>query len=203
MVSPGAVLHGWARTLFAAVCLALSGCGPSDPLEIKVEGTNQLDHSMWKMKASERLSPEQVADFDEALQEIKFQIMSEGKASGGEAITAAALGKISDLSVREVLGMGLGRKLQRLQDEQDVRLKTIQYNSGIATRPGDTRSQEYLEEVHDRQVQQLRDEVIEIQRVKGRLAAAGIPAVDPTPGSAVAGGPATPSPASPSPKSAH
>lgn len=110
--------------------------------------------------------------------------MAEGHASGGDAITAAAFEKVSDLSVRAVLEMGLGRKLQRLQAEQDVRLKAIQYNSGIATRPGDTRSQDYLEAIHGRQVQQLRDEAIEIQRVQGRIAAAGIPAVAPTPGSA-------------------
>lgn len=49
---PGAALQPWARTLLAAACLALSGCGPGDPLEIKVEATNQLDFSMWKTKAS-------------------------------------------------------------------------------------------------------------------------------------------------------
>jgi len=132
-----------------------------------------LDLSMWKASASQRLSPEQLADFNEAYQEIKFEIMAEGTASGGPAEEAAALEKVNGKTVRSVLQLGLGRELRRLEYEQNQRLQSIKFNAGIATRPDDTRSQRYLEEIHEHQLQRLRDEALEIERVKARLAAAG------------------------------
>ncbi len=168
---------GGKRALFlsAAACLALCGCGPSDPLEMKVESMTQLDLDIWKSNASSRLSNEQLADFNESYQDIKFQIMAQGEASGGSSVEAAALEKINAQTVRAVLKMGLSWELRRIEAEEAQRMRAMESNARLATRPDDTESQRYLANLHDRQMVQVRAAALEIARVNGRLAAAGLP----------------------------
>lgn len=170
----------WIRALaFVLPLLACSGCGPGDPLEGKVDASTPIALSMWKASALARLPVEQQGDFDEAFQEIKFEIMGTGQAQGSEAIEAEAMGKVDGQTIRAVLGSGLGRKLWRLEAERAHRIKSVRYNEGIQTRPDDTRSQRYLAELHERQVLELQDEAAAIDRLKIRLRADGLPDAPP------------------------
>src|SRR5271170_7962149 len=77
-----------ALSLSLAACLAVSGCSPNAPLEMQVESATELDLDMWRAHAPGRLSNAQIADFNEALQQIKFQIMATGSANGASDVAA-------------------------------------------------------------------------------------------------------------------
>ncbi len=137
---------------------------------------------MWKANALGRLSSEQLADFTEAYQQIKFQIMAAREANGSSAVESAALEKMNGLTVRGVLEMGFDSELERVQAEYALRKKAMSVNTLLRTRPGDTDSQSFLEHLHEQQLNELRDEAREIARIKKRLAACGLPTELPSSG---------------------
>jgi hypothetical protein len=154
----------------------LSACGPSDPLDLRVESTTQLDLDIWRSNSLNRLSPEQLADFNEAYQQIKFQLMADGKARGAVAVESAALKLIDGLTVREVLETGFDSELARDEAEFTLRSKAIEGNRQLRTRPGDIESQRYLADLDERQRRELQEEERDIARIKTRLTASGLPA---------------------------
>jgi hypothetical protein len=171
---------GWpgrrsALLVLALVGFAVAACGPSDPLDLKVESTSPLDLDIWRANAISRLSPQQLADFNEAYQQIKFQIMAGGAANGSSEVESAALEKINALSVRGVLKLGFDAELERVETEQALRTKAISVNTQLRTRPGDAESQSFLADLHEQQLNELREEEFEIARIRRRLSAAGLP----------------------------
>jgi hypothetical protein len=164
-----------ASFLLALAGFAVTACAPSDPLDVKVESTSQIDLDVWRSNSLSRLSPEQLADFNEAYQQIKFQLMAAGEANGSSAVESAALEKINGLTVRAVLEMGFASELERVKAEYALRTRAIEVNTQLRTRPGDAESLDFLAHLHERQLNELREEEREIVRIKKRLAAAGLP----------------------------
>jgi hypothetical protein len=158
----------------SALSLGCSGCGPRDPLDLKVDSTTAISLNIWKSNAIGSLSDQQLTDFNEAFQEIKFGIMAQGTAKGALEIEQAALEAVNGRTVRSILETGLDSELQRLQSEKAERLSSMRSNARMTTRPGDTDSQLYLTRLHDRQLALLDEEALQIARVKSRLVAAGL-----------------------------
>lgn len=163
-----------ARILAAALaCVALAGCGPSDPLDGRVDAADGLAFSMWRSNAEHDLTPQQVIDLDRSVQEIKFHVMAAGAASGGEAVEAAMRQMINGLTVRQLLQRGLGWELERAEAERSALETGMKNNALMTTRPGDTDSAEYLIALKERQTTRLRAATDEVNRARERLAAAG------------------------------
>ena len=130
---------------------------------------------MWRSRAAGRLTPEQLGDFDHAVQAIKFHIMSTGQASGSEAIDQAMLVIVDGKTVREVFRTGLGWELKIAEDERATLEDSLRKNALMTTRPGDTASSNYLSDLRERQTARFDAATAEVARIRSRLVAAGLP----------------------------
>lgn len=161
--------------VIAAALLVLAGCGPSDPLDAKVSAEDGVGFSMWRSHAAGDLSPEQLGDFDQAVQAIRIRVMSVGQTSGSEGIEEGMRRIVDGKTVREVLRTGLGWKLELADAERMALEDSLRKNAQLLTRPGDTASANYLSDLRDRQTERLRAATEEVARIRGRLAASGLP----------------------------
>jgi hypothetical protein len=152
------------------VCVALVGCGARDPLGARITAETPIGLQMWMTRAPSRLSPEQVGDLKEAMQELRFKIMSEGKVSGSEPVEVALCGEIDGRTVREVMVEGFGRQADRLSYERKALAVSARENARIAVRPGDTASAEYLDRVRGGVSKRLQDAIEAESRAKRILA---------------------------------
>jgi hypothetical protein len=187
------------RTFVAAACAAAQGCGPQDPLEMTVAADSVVSFSMWKERASDRLGAAQMADFEEALQELRFRTMADGNATGSEAVEEATLAVIDGRTVRYVLELGLGWELSQLRIEHSQLDFSMRENAWLRIRKGDTDSAEYLYQLRQRQEARLKAADEKIAVLRRKLVALGLhpgnEEVAPTPQP-----PATTQPAAPLPK---
>ncbi len=169
----GARLCGALAVLVAG--LGFSACGPSDPLEGKVDAVDYVTFSMWRSGVAGRLTAQQLADLDEAVQEIRFHVMAEGRVSGSAAVEEEALHVIEGKTVRHVLRQGLGWELRRASAEKAALEVSMNQNALMRTRPGDTASATYLSDLSDRQAARLKAAAEQVNHARERLAAAGGP----------------------------
>lgn len=160
----------------ALLCAAMAGCGPSDPLEKKVNSADNVSFAMWESKVEGDLTPDQAADLKQALQEGRFHIMAEGSVHGSDAIEEALMQAIDGKTLREVILQGLGWGLERSEAERARLEDSLKKNAQMTTRPGDTDSANYLADLHERQVARLEAATEEVKRTRERIAANTAPA---------------------------
>jgi hypothetical protein len=158
----------WKILVATAWAAAVQGCGPADPLDMKVDADTYTGFSMWEASARERLEPGQMADFEEAVQEIKYRTMADGTASGTELVEEATRNAVNGRSVRYVLELGLGWELSRLQGERAELDKATNGNAHAYTYPGDTASANYINDLVKRQSARLKaaDDKLDVVRKK-------------------------------------
>jgi hypothetical protein len=166
----------WLLAASAALCMAVAGCGPSDPLEKKVNAADNLSFAIWETKAEGDLAPELAADMKQALQEYRFHIMAEGSVHGSEAIGDALMQMIDGKTLRQVILQGLGWGLERSEAERAQLEDSLKKNALMTTRPGDTASANYLADLRDRQVARLAAAAEEVKKTRERIAADTAPA---------------------------
>jgi hypothetical protein len=106
--------------------------------------SSPIDFVWWRTDASGSLDREQWREFDEAIQEIKYRMTIDHIASGRDAVDQAMRERINGHTVREVLTIGYGFMLDRLNIERAESIKVITTNARLVTRPGDTASADYL-----------------------------------------------------------
>jgi hypothetical protein len=159
--------------LVAACACVAAACGPSDPLDVTVSAKDSVDLAISRSQAEGRLSTQQLADFDRAVQEIKFHIMATETASGASDVAEAALGMINGKTFRVVIQTGLRWELDRAEFERSTLEKAMFSNAQMTTRPGDADSAEYLSDYRDRQTKRLEAAKEEVWHTRDRLAAAG------------------------------
>lgn len=165
-----------ARFMFASLALlSLCGCQERDPLEARIEAQSPIELQMWITGAAGRLSDEQVADLREALQELRFQIMTEGKASGSEAIEAALCEEVDGRTVRRVLVDGFTHEVERIKFERNGLLASKRVNENLRTRPGDLESQACIDRVNERVRERLSEGIKAESRAEAILARYGAP----------------------------
>lgn len=165
---------------FAFVFAAVSGCKPSDPLDERVVAGNTVALAMWRNDAPGGLTERQLADFDRAMQEIRFHVMAEGTATGSDAVQDATLQMVDRQTVRHVLQQGLGWELDRAEAERATLEAGMRTNAQMRTRAGDTDSADYLTDLRRRQVVRLKAATDEVNHARESLAATGM-AVPPAP----------------------
>jgi len=150
--------------------VAAAGCGPSDPLSRPVVADSAVTHALWRSRSEPHLSKQQWVEFDEALQELRFQLMREKAGGSSEAVERALHAAIHNRSIREVMIEGTQSRLLRLiavRDELDRMIKT---NSRLRTKPGDRESQDYLNYRRNDQTDRLEQLQAEILAMETRLA---------------------------------
>ena len=167
MKAPAAASAGRAlRLLVLAAALAAQGCREREPLTLRVSASSQAEFLAWKAQARERMGPALVGDFDDAVLEIGRRLRTEG-GPGGEAVRAAINGR----SLREVLQLGLGYKLRRLELEAST-LEMSLRGAGDVQRgrmPGDRGPAQATADLRARQQERLRAAQAEIAAVRARL----------------------------------
>ncbi len=140
-------------------------------METRVRAVDTLNFEMWHGDVLERLDPEQKKDLEEALQEIKFHVMANG-ASGGSAVEQGLIARIDGMTVREVLVLGLGWKLERAEKEQADLKAAIPYNSQAVHRREGVERLDMASRV-ERQVERLEAADKEVSRIRSRIALDG------------------------------
>ncbi len=148
--------------LVAAAVIIISACSRTPPLENIVDASSDSRLLLWKMDVAGDFTRQEWQDFEDAVQEIKFGVMIAGEASGSAAIWSATLEKMDGLTVREVLKLGLGRKLARLTQERDKFVGYVTNNDQLRVAPGDGASLDYLQTLRmhqDRRITILTEQI--------------------------------------------
>lgn len=131
----------------------------------------------------EDLTLKQWKDFDEAVQEMRNQIMADGTASGAAGIEQAMRTKINGLTVRDVLVAGFSYRLYRLEAEKHEAEDKMTYNARLKTKEGDVESAEYLKSMVETQRARLDSLNERIAAAEEKLKSLG---AQPTPANAAA-----------------
>jgi len=160
----------FASSFIVAACLAAAGCSSRDPLEAKVTAESPVGLQMWISDVSGRLSQEQAGNLQEAIQELRFRIMSEGRASGSAPIEAALCEELDGKTAREVIVAGFSCEVDRLQDELSELHHSTRENARLRVREGDTASADYLDRVRAKVTKRLADAIDAQARAKRILA---------------------------------
>ena len=151
------------------------GCSQGDPLDKAVSADSTASFALWSSRASEQMGPGPWADFNEALQQIKFKAMSTGAASGSEAVEDATLRVIDGRKVRRVILVGLSLERDRLEEERNELAQSLEHNRLLRSRPGDEAKQGTLDAIRDHQQERLDAALAELARLRVRMAAYGLP----------------------------
>lgn len=104
---------------------------------------------MWRASRQGDFTAEEWRWFDVALQEFKFQLMLDGKVSGGGAIDEAVRAKISGRPFAAVMREGLQAHLRRKTAERDELEAAIAINAKRRIRPDDTALRQELAEFQE------------------------------------------------------
>jgi len=168
-----------ARPAFTALlllaALGVAGCQRTSPLDTKVVAGTAEALGNWRSNVGYHLTTEQWRDFDEAVQELKLQIMAAHEATGSDAIADAARAKIDQVTVGEVLRAGWEAKLRRLDAERKELLGAIEQNSRLTVKPGDTESAGYLDRIRRQQAEHLQRLTQDLATTGEKLKALGKP----------------------------
>jgi hypothetical protein len=148
--------------LAAAVALTIPVCSRKSPLEHIVDASSDSRLLLWKADVAGDFTRQEWEDFDAAVQEIKYGVMIAGEASGSTGVWMATLQKLDGLSVREVLKLGLGHKLERVTQERDKFVEYVTHNDELRVAAGDEDSADYLRtlrEHQDRRIDLLTEQI--------------------------------------------
>jgi len=165
---------GMAKTLGLLACLALAGCGPSNPLDERVSARTSLDYTMWRTRIADRLQAAEKEELDAMVEEVRLGIMVGGKASGSDAINDALRQEIDGRTVREVLADGCGKKWQRLDLEKRRMDELIERDSHLRFKEGDTESRAFVDEQVGKMKLRSAEIALELQTVERRLTELGV-----------------------------
>lgn len=139
----------------------LSGCARRDPLDNVVQADSGLSLLLWRRDAGGGVA---WADFDVALQELRFEVMIRGEAHGSEEIEQRVRARIHGHTVREVLLAGWEKRRTRFATERAQLTGFLEKNEQLKDVPGSAEADAYLEnkqrqlnEQRDRAARQVRD----------------------------------------------
>lgn len=169
---------------FAIVVLFLSvllgGCGQTEPMEMKAPlSPTSLAFLRWRTEAAGRLMPAQREAFEQAVQELRLKEMAAGATQDG--IDAAVGEKVAGKTVREVIALGLGAKIERLEAQRANLNTFIEQNAQLTTKEGDAASANYLARHRDEQVGRRDAMDREIADVRKRAQELGVALLAKTP----------------------
>jgi hypothetical protein len=147
------------RIWLAVACgiIALTGCTRTEVpvLDLKISGGDWKDYLRSLTVIHDRQTAEERAEFQQALNELKYQGMtSEGRSPGADVDTYLRE-KLADFTVRDALTLGHLIRLERKQSDERALLRSIAKNKLLRTKPDDEASANFLESTHANQAKQL------------------------------------------------
>jgi hypothetical protein len=95
------------------------GCTRTPPYLQPIEAETPMELNLWRSRVNQALTPEEWRWFETVLQEYRFQLMREGKASGSKAVDEALRQTIHGRPLAEVMREGLQMHLRRKTGERD------------------------------------------------------------------------------------
>jgi hypothetical protein len=168
-------------------CLSLillagtAGCSRrAAPLDRTVSAPTGWGYLEWRSDAFGDFPADLRQDFDAAMQELRFKAMRDG-AAGTDAIDASVAKEANGKTVREVLQLGLGAKLHRLEQQRALIDAMMDQNAQLITRPGDADSASFLETKRQDQVARRDAIATEIAALRARFNAWGLTPPPPPP----------------------
>lgn len=142
---------------------------------MKVRADSPIAYAMWLNQVHDSLGRDSMGDLDEALQEIRFKEMAEGRATGSDAVDSATRAAIDGRTLREVLRFGLGWELYRLDAERAQLDRAMRGNAWMPIKKGDTDAAEYLYDLRRNQEARLKEATDQIAVLRRKLAALDLP----------------------------
>lgn len=161
------------RVSVAVLGLALLvGCdrAPLPVLDLQVAKGDWADYHRSLQAISDRQTPEERKEFEQALQELKFQAMLGDGPSKNPVLRGEVREQIAGMSVRDVLILGGTIRLDRKKEQEKALLRSVLMNARLKTKPGDDASAEFLDGVRTEQARQMQALRAEIADLKQRLA---------------------------------
>lgn len=158
------------RVMAGGIGLVLLSCN-RDPMESRISAATPLRFSAWRSSIASDASPLIVAQVEEALREIRIEIVRKAKlektdgslGSVENSVCLAVHGK----RVREVVQLGYELLANRLRRETEALEEAVSLNQRhLVTRPGDTESQQYLDDLQVRQKVRLENYRRELNRAQ-------------------------------------
>lgn len=163
-------IHPAVTIILLGVCLLIGGCGkaPGPVLDLKVSDGDWTAYQRSLEAIAARQTPEERKEFEQALQEMKFQAMlDDGRTSSGPEINGRVRAQIAGLTVRDVLVLNLTIKLGRKQEQEEALVRSLTKNSRLRTRDGDVASASFLQSVKDdlaKKLETLRSEIAVLEQ---------------------------------------
>lgn len=135
----------------------LAGCGkaPVAVLELKISAGDWTDYQRSLQAIADRQTPGERKEFEQALQELKFQAMHGDGPSKNPTLRGDVRAQLAGLSVRDVLVLSGTMRLDRKKEQEAALLRSIAMNARLKTRPGDAESAGVLQGVRAEQAKQL------------------------------------------------
>lgn len=156
--------------LLAAALAAASGCGRPEPLALRVGAASPAAFAAWRQQVREQAGPRLMSDIDDAVAEIGLRL-AEASQPGAADTQDAVLRAIDGHSIRQVLALGLGWKLERLESERATLQRSLGGWPNRGPLAGERGSGASLSDLHARQLARLKAIDEEIAAARARLQA--------------------------------
>jgi hypothetical protein len=156
-----------------ALALFLAGCTrePASVLDLKIADGDWADYNRSLQAISNRQTPEERAEFEQALQEMKFQAMLGDGPTKASAMRGDIRRQLAGKTVRDVLVLHCTIKLGRKQEQETALQRSVRMNARLRTKPGDEASADFLDGVRAEQAKQLESLQAEITTLVARIEA--------------------------------
>lgn len=157
--------------LFAIACLVFSACSePVDPRAAPIAAATPEDFNAWKNAVAQKVSPEEMKEFDGCVSEIRLGIMQRREASGVGPIAQKLCEYVNGKTMREVVIMGHTSTVEWVTKELAFQRGNIEKTETALAGPGSeakkTELRDYLAVAKDN-VAKLE---ARLERAKTRLA---------------------------------
>lgn len=123
--------------LSAAACLFFSACSePVDPRAAPVAATTPGEFNAWKNAVAQKISPEEMKEFEGCVNEIRLGIMQRREASGVGPIAQKLCEYVNGKTMREVVVMGHGATVEWVTGELAFQRGNIEKTEAALAGPG-------------------------------------------------------------------
>ncbi len=150
--------------------LLLAACsGPADPLDAEINARSAMNFLAWQNSHEERLGPAAKKEFDEALQELRFELMGRARPVAAARMEETLRAELHGQTARSVLVRAWQRKHLRLVEERLLLRGIVRINAnGEALDPETERKLEFTLQRQVARLDQLEEEITWLEK---RLAA--------------------------------
>ena len=166
---------------FACLCVVCDGCTRVDPQHALIAAEDGPAFAAWQRKVVSEFPAALRQEFADAVQEIRFHLGAQPGVTGRDAVEAALCQRIDGHTVTEVLLLGDGFKLSRLEADRVQLQRVTNANAHLVTKPDDRAAANQLEQLRAQQQKRLDGIDADIRQAKARIAANGgaVPAASP------------------------